>query len=63
MAPAEENGENPVMIAQEVMTENSTVGLTPVCAAKPGTMGYSVGMTTPSVLEKKLMIPAQTPVA
>jgi hypothetical protein len=63
MAPPEENGEKPVMIAQEVMTENSTVGFTPVCAAKPGTIGYSVGITTPSVLEKKLIIPAQIPVA
>ncbi|MCY1309896.1 hypothetical protein D3C76_1600030 [compost metagenome] len=63
MAPAEENGEKPVMIAHEVITENSTVGLTPVFVARPGTIGYNVGMTTPSVLEKKLMIPAQIPVA
>ena len=54
--PPEENGEIAELCAPITIQEKRTSGLIPVVAASVGTSGYRAGHTTPSVLEKKLMI-------
>ena len=59
MAPPVEKGETPAKWPPTMMAEMSAVALTPVAVAMVGMKGMSVGPTTPSVLEKRLITPAQ----
>lgn len=54
--PPDENGEIAELWAPIIMQVNSTSGLIPVAEARVGTRGNKAGHTTPSVLEKKLIM-------
>ncbi len=57
MLPPEENGEIAVACAPMTMQVNNSIGLIPVAFTIDGTIGNKAGVTTPSVLLKKDMIP------
>lgn len=57
-APPDEKGDMPTNDPDIVIIENRVVGASPVAFATPSTIGYNVGITTPSVLAKKLIVPA-----
>lgn len=59
IAPPVEKGETPAKCPPTMIAEIRAVACTPVAAEIPGMKGMSVGPTTPSVLEKKLIAPAQ----
>ena len=58
MPPQVENGEQPVYKPGTLTIVKSKIGDNPVAVASDGTNRESVGITTPKVAEKKLMMDA-----